>query len=325
VSDSTPARIQSVAFPCGRIQDSVRLYAYHDLYRTMRFTSDKDLEDFYLNGSDELEINGDGGGLITPSGQSGFLDAWFRPDEMDDNWNQPRDNRAVSIWVPFFKVFNESAYQMLSIRFNHGGDQGGGANYAEIKVSPDTTTGSPNQNQLDFTLRYVNYGVQQDSDTDTDLRKYPTYTGTDVAYEIRFWIDDDTDKAHAWIKGNYTGATAIELEVSSPPGVDYCNDSHIQIFSFFGDPDETSTARTQIDYWRLLKGDDEGNRLVYKISRDGGTTWTSKTGDTWFTDGYDKDDIDISAQPNGDKTLIVRIELRWPAMQKGFGMAWGGD
>lgn len=327
VSDENdPAQIMSVAIPTGREQDSVRLYAYHDIYGTMHFTTDEDIDNFYQNGTDRFIINPDGGGLIRPVGDTGSPDIWYRPDGMEDNWNQPRDNTKVEIEVPFFKVFNESAYQMLTIRFNHGGSLGGGDNYAEIKISPDITTGSPNQNQLNFDLRYVNYGVTQDTDSGSDLRKYPNYSGTDVAYTIQFWVDGDTDKCHVSIIGDYTGATATNLEVSSPPGVDYCDDSHIQIYSFFGDVENTSTARTQIDAWRILKGDDEGNRLVYYLSRDGGSNWTSgKIGDSWFTDGYDEDDISLSSLASGDKTLMLKIELRWPALVKGFGLAWGGD
>lgn len=314
-------RIYTIPFPAGRSVDSVRLYAYHDIYGTIPFNSAEDLEDFYSSSGDILRVDPDNGHLIEGPN---FDRPYYRPAGMAVNWDQPLDNTAVEIFCPFFKVFNEFSYHILEIHFNDGGSQGGGNNYAQLIVQPDTTTGSPNQNELTFILKYVNYGVTQDTDSVNDLRKYPDHTGEDVGYRLKFYLDEDTDTAMVDILGDYSGASETTLSVTSPAGVDYCDDHHLRLFSFFADPDDTTTARTAIDYFKILKGDDEGNRIIYELSRDGGSNWAVKEGDSWFTSGYNKTDIDLSGQGAGDGELLLKVKLRWPALLKGLGLSWEG-
>lgn len=315
-------KFQFVEIPTGKVLDAVRLYSYHDIYGKIDFISAEDLDNFYTPDDMDVEIDLDLEALVL-SGSTFNNDLRIRPPGLDDDWNQPMDNTAVEIWVPYFKVFNESTYFMIQVNFNWGEDKGGGANYARFRVVPDTVTGSPNQNELTFKLHQINYGTGQGTEqTVNDLRKYPDYNGTDVAYRIRFYIDDVTDTVKVKILGDYTGATEHTLSKTPPPGVDYCDYHRWKLASFFGDQDNSSTARTAISYMQFLKGDGEGSRIVYHVSRNGGSDWLEQSGDSMIVSGYDYEDLDLSSQGSGERELLVRASVRWPALLKGLGMAW---
>jgi len=321
-----PTIVQTIPIPIGDSVDSVRLYGWHDIYGTLRFMSADDLADFYSETGDPMRVETDSlyGNMISKPGSGTLGDIWYRPTNLPEgelNWNQPRNNTAVSVWTNGFEVLTESAsMQLLTVRFNHGGDKGGGANYAELSIVPDPTTGSPNQNRLDANLRYVNYGVTQDTDTVKIYRNYPTYADNIAAYEIRFEIDGDNDNAVAKILRQ--GGSWQTLTVSSPPGTDYCDNSHWVIFNMWSDPDSVSGGITALSYFRIRKGDDESaSRITYKVSRDGGSNWASVNGEAQSTSGYWYTDVDLSGQGAGSEVLI-RVELTWPAYIRGIGLAW---
>jgi hypothetical protein len=311
--------------PVGQSPDAVQLYGYHDIYGTIDFNGSADLQQFPATISKALKIDTANGYLIPGEDFTTAAFPGFQPEALDTYWDQPLDaTQIVSIRVPFFKVNVEtSTYQILTIRFNWGGDKGGGDNYAQLKITPDTTTGSPNQNNLDFTLTYYNYGALQDTDTYSGLRKYPDYTGDDLGYELQFWLDDSTNRAYVKIIPD-EGAEDT-LYVTSPTDLTYCDTHSWHIYSFWNDVTKVETA---IDWFRILKEASEDDRVIYKISRDGGTNWVSVIGDDWFVSGYNTTSVDFTGGspplPAGNGNLLLKIELRWPAIVKGYGMALGG-
>jgi hypothetical protein len=77
----------------------------------------------------------------------------------------------------------------------------------------------------------------------------------------------------------------------------------------------TATAQAYLDYFEIWN---EATVLVIELSRDGGTTWT----DASVAEGTTNLNVDISGQPNGDGTLLMRASMVHPARLYGWGVSW---
>jgi len=311
--------------PTGRKVDDVRLYAYHDLYGTVDFDNESDFDFLYLdrvtNIKDDYFINYDEYYLhsLAEVGINLYY-KWYIPDDDGDAIyiDQPRDNTPIELWCPFFKEeSNLAANYYLNVHFNN--NDIGGTWYARFEVYPHVG----DDDYIDVKLTAYQAGVAQaGASSGSTLR---LYGGEEVAYRFRFRIDEVEDKYYVDIYGDYSGSAEFTLEVTPPAGVDTQTNSYFSIIGIRASEIVTKN-RTAIKHLKYLKETSEADRITYKLSRDGGTTWASVSGDDIVETGYGYDDVDLSGQGAGSGVINIKAtDIYYPAIIKGVGLAWEDD
>jgi len=321
----TAAILQTYEIPAGRSVDSVRLYWYADHYGRYDFNDDSVLQDWY-NAGVGSGYKDDGGYIIdetngylvgnpdVPYADRGVL--WFTPQ----NWAQQltTDGLGSSTARHYFHQ-NASVPQVVGLRINdvaitNAGDECfrlvfnyfDSGNYVRLSLS------RKDADEWTFTLDpYINTV----KGTSATLDVSDSYTD----FVLTFSILPSTDKSRVTITGmtDDTPTTLGTLDVDRSEQAK----QYIKIERMWNS--EVDDGHVGLKWFEIYTYSGEPDRVVFKISRDGGTTWTNHTPS--YNTAHSNTDVDISSQPAGNKTLILRAELRWPAVLYGMGLAWSGN
>lgn len=322
VEEPEAATFQTVPIPAGRSVDSVRIYYHMDQWGRYNFSSEDALQDWYNTScSDTAE----GGYVIEFDDTYETYDLVGNPNLSEanrgnlrlapTNWSKEHIARSSSAnaervyyqqpddgYIRFRIIADSpSGVTPFIVRFNYNRSSN---NYARFQIgkSAGGTT---------FRLDAFFAGISTDFDTGTDAASIAVYI-------VKLKIDDTNGEAVAYIYNAHTDALIDTLTVTMAAQSD-----KIVHISRMEHSDSADTGDAKLRWWDFPLEDGGTERVTFKVSRDGGTTWTSTTPSHITT--YSYADLDISGQPAGDKTLILKCESKWPALVYGIGMAWGGD
>jgi hypothetical protein len=332
-SMASPGIIQTIEIPTGRKLDSLRVYYHVDHYGRYVFDTPNSLQDWYNSNCYDAttggfkidEVNGYliGHPLMVDTNWGGAPDGGRgRLDLQPKNWTRELLSHDL---VPEF--YSESGNEIIQFRLNDiagsTGDipfrcwfnykPGAPINYAEMYIKIGATDWEvhcdPYLNSIKDTPNCDHFHIASGADYIVAL--------TTTEAEVIVWVYDTSMSLQGFITPTMARQTSRRFVIRNMKNSDYPAETGDVGMAWFeianktvkvGDPDS---------------GHLYSQRIVLEVSRDAGTTWTSFT--PLDINGYSYHDFDISGQPNGTNTIMIKATLTWPAILFGFGAAWGGD
>ena len=314
-----PAIIQTVAIPSGRLLDTVRLYYSIDSFGRYTFTDSAALQDWnntgcsdntlggfsidtangYLVGNPALASANRGKLYLKPksftrSNQAGDqVEAFYEQDTAD----------SIRLKLDDLPIYGTIGDIVFKCRFNYK-PLSSLSSWAEFYVEVI------GDNSYRFHLDSYIVDVLTHSDTsDQDYsNNYIVRLGftSDPAECVIVSIYDNEMNILDYIKCAMTWQTSRKFRIETMKNSEFAG--------------ETGRVGLEwMDIYRAVQSD----RVRFDLSRDGGTTWTQYIPPDSQGSGYH--DVSLASQPTGDRTLILKATLYWPAMLYGVGLAWGGD
>jgi hypothetical protein len=303
--------------PTGRKLDSVRLYHYKDQYGRCTFDDDSVLQDWwndidaayeeyggyridetngYLVGNPDVASANRGPLYFSPQDWAQQFITGMGTDRLP--WTQNANGGRFMLRIDDLAITNngESAFQFVF-------------NYQDTDNLCLFSIERKDASYWTCKLEAYQGGIVDDSDSGDIADSYTSFI-------LRASIDGALDKCQVTI----FDADMNELDVLI---VDMAEETKRYIYIKRLWNSDLDDGHVGLKWFEILPYTGESDRLVFKISRDGGTTWTSETPE--YSTAYTYSDVNISAQPDGDNTIILKAELTWPAVVYGFGFACSGD